>query len=60
MSDEQKSSKKRGPVAGAKYNPNKKTMKDWFIACKTFDESATTVKAREFLASATMMSRMSS
>jgi hypothetical protein len=26
MSDEKKRRQKRGPVAGAKYNPNKKTM----------------------------------
>jgi DDE superfamily endonuclease/Tc5 transposase DNA-binding domain len=52
MSDEQKSSKKRGPVEGAKYNPNKKTLTDWYNACKAYHELTTKVKVLDFLRSA--------
>jgi Tc5 transposase DNA-binding domain/DDE superfamily endonuclease len=39
-------------VAGAKYNPEKKTMKDWYIVCKTFEERPNkVVRAKEFLVS---------
>jgi hypothetical protein len=54
MSDnqQQQSGKKRGPVAGAKYNPEKKTMKDWYILCKTFEERPNkAVGVKEFLVS---------
>ena len=53
MSDEKNRGKKRGPASGVKYNSNKKTLKDWYLACKAYDESATnkgTVKS--FLGSA--------